>query len=103
MSLALRFGLTFEDLYRREGLARVDAAFIAHLRETAPELHDRLVTARRDVSESGSAAFGHDAESDLLVDLAPAVEDFIGALFGIGADIRALQAAHHELAPLYSV
>ena len=42
-------------------------------------------------------------ESNLLVDLAPHLEDFIGELFGIAAEVRALQARHHELAPLYSV
>ena len=61
-------------------------------------LHDRLMTARRDPD-----GLGHAAESDLLVDLAPHVEDFLGELFGIAAEVRALQARHHELAPLYSV
>ena len=42
------------------------------------------------------------AESDLLVDLAPQLEDFLGALFGIAGDVRALQARHDRLAPLYS-
>src|SRR6202030_4362076 len=37
------------------------------------------------------------------VDLAPYLEDFIGELCGIEAEVRALQARHHELAPLYSV
>ncbi|TMJ57278.1 MAG: pyridine nucleotide-disulfide oxidoreductase, partial [Alphaproteobacteria bacterium] len=43
------------------------------------------------------------AESDLVVDLAPHLEDFIGELFGIAGELRGLQARHHELAPLYSV
>ncbi|MBV9552574.1 MAG: FAD-dependent oxidoreductase, partial [Alphaproteobacteria bacterium] len=34
---------------------------------------------------------------------APHVEDFLGDLFGIEPEIRALQARHDELAPLYSV
>ena len=59
---------------------------------------DRLMAARRDPD-----GLGHAAESDLLVELAPHVEDFLGELFGIAAEIRALQARHHELAPLYSV
>src|SRR5439155_1640740 len=43
------------------------------------------------------------AESDLIVELAPALEDFIAELFGIASDVRALQARHQALAPLYTV
>jgi len=39
----------------------------------------------------------------LLVELTPQLEDFIGELIGISAELRALQARRHELAPLYSV
>ena len=96
--LVLEHGLTFADLYDREGLIRLDQAFVAHLAEADIGLHERLMTARRnpDVIEP------HDASS-LLVDLAPYLEDFIGELFGISGEVRLLQARHHELAPLYSV
>ncbi len=96
--LTLPFGLAFADLYDRAGLVRVDRAFVAHLAAADVGLHDRLMTARRDPEAVGQAD-----ESDLLVELAPHVEDFLGALFGIAAEVRALQARHHELAPLYSV
>ena len=39
----------------------------------------------------------------MLVELTPQLEDFIGELIGISAELRALQARRHELAPLYSV
>src|SRR5258708_4890410 len=96
--LVLKHGLCFADLYDREGLVRVDQAFVAHLAQTDVGVHDRRMTARRDPG----AIEGLD-ESNLLVDLAPHLEDFIGELFGIEAELRALQARHHELAPLYSV
>src|SRR5438874_13691457 len=96
--LVLQHGLSFADLYDRDGLVRLDQAFVAHLTDTDAELHARLMTARSD-----PGAVEHQAESDLVVDLAPHLEDFIGQLFGITAEIRALQARHHELAPLYSV
>jgi hypothetical protein len=38
----------------------------------------------------------------LLVDLAPHVEDFVGELFGIQIELKALAEAHHALAPIYS-
>jgi NADPH-dependent glutamate synthase beta subunit-like oxidoreductase/NAD(P)H-flavin reductase len=96
--LVLGHRLAFEDLYRRDGLVRLDAAFVAHLREGDVALHNRLMAARRD-----PAALDHKGESDLLIELAPHLEDFVAALFGIAAEARALEARHHALAPLYGV
>src|ERR1700730_384865 len=96
--LVLRHDLAFEDLYRRDGLARLDAAFTAHLAGVDVELHNRLMTARRD-----PAGLDRKGESDLLIALAPHLEDFIGELFGIGVELRALQARHDALPPLASV
>jgi NADPH-dependent glutamate synthase beta subunit-like oxidoreductase/NAD(P)H-flavin reductase len=96
--LALAHGLSFTDLYDRDGLVRLDRAFVAHLAASDVVLHDRLMTARLEPEASE-----RQAESDLLVDLAPHLEDFIGELFGISDEVRALQARHHALAPLYSV
>ncbi|MBV8739314.1 MAG: FAD-dependent oxidoreductase [Alphaproteobacteria bacterium] len=95
---ALKEGLGFSDLYDRNGLVRVDRAFVAHLAAVDMALHDRLMAARRDPE-----AVSRPDESDLLVELAPHVEDFLGELFGIAGEVRALQARHQELAPLYSV
>src|ERR1700738_4619665 len=96
--LVLSHGLSFADLYERDGLVRLDQAFLAHPGERRVALHNRRMAARSDPD-----AIEHQAESDLVVDLAPHLEDFIGELFGIAAEIRALQARHHELAPLYAV
>ena len=98
MSLSLGFGLSFQDLYERDGLVRLDQAFITELQESDVALHNRLMTARLDPD-----ALDRKDESELLVDLAPHVEDFIGTLFGISAEIKALQQAHHELTPIYTV
>jgi NADPH-dependent glutamate synthase beta subunit-like oxidoreductase/NAD(P)H-flavin reductase len=96
--LALKHGLSFADLYERDGLIRLDRAFIADLAASDVPLHDRLMAARADPD-----ALDRKAESDLLVDLAPHLEDFVGELFGIAAEVRALQATHDKLAPLFSV
>jgi len=96
MTLRLRFGLAFEDLYSRDGLLRLDAAFLQFLAEADAALRDRLQAAR-------AAPPAAKDESGLLVALAPHVEDFLARLFGIEADVQALAARHHELAPLYSV
>src|SRR4051812_35630366 len=92
----LRFGIRFNDLYEREGLGRVDTAFLDFLGQGDAALRDRLVAARANPP-------GAKEESDLLIAAAPHVEDFIAQLFGIEPEVQALAAKHHELAPLYSV
>src|SRR3954462_3487673 len=77
-SLSLSFAFEFADLYRREGLVRLDQVFLEHLGESAPALADRLREARAhpDSIELRS-------ESELLIALAPHLEDFIAELFKI--------------------
>jgi NADPH-dependent glutamate synthase beta subunit-like oxidoreductase/NAD(P)H-flavin reductase len=94
----LAHGLAFRDLYRRDGLLRLDALFLEHLRAADPDLAARLLAGR--ATPDALAAREH---SDLLVAVAPHVEDFIAELFDVRADVAALAARHHALAPLYSV
>jgi NADPH-dependent glutamate synthase beta subunit-like oxidoreductase/NAD(P)H-flavin reductase len=94
--MQLGFGIRFSDLYEREGLLRIDAAFLAFLTEINGALRERLLSAR-------AAPPAGKEESDLLVALAPHVEDFLARLFGIEAEAQALAARHNELAPLYTV
>jgi NADPH-dependent glutamate synthase beta subunit-like oxidoreductase/NAD(P)H-flavin reductase len=94
----LGFGFDFGDLYRRDGLARLDAAFVAQLKARDGALHDRLMAARAEPE-----ALAGKPESELIVALAPALEDFVGELFGIAPEIDALRHRSGELAPLYSV
>ncbi len=96
--LSLPFELVFEDLYRQEGLARIDGIFLQELRNVAPDLESRLIAARQDHSLLTAKQ-----SSELITALAPHLEDFIGKLFGIERELRNLQARHSELAPLYSV
>src|SRR6185503_11694004 len=91
--MKLAFGLQFEDLYARDGLLRVDAEFLSFL---DPSLKTKLLEART-APPSGKQ------EADLLIALAPHLEDFIARLFGIEAEARTLAAKHNELAPLWSV
>ncbi len=96
--LRLPFGLSFHDLYRREGMLELDAQFLNQLLEGNPELHLRLLDARQ------SLPAAHTKESsELIIDLAPYLEDFIGHVFGIESELRKLQERHADLQPLYSV
>src|SRR5712692_5264395 len=97
-SPALGFDLRFEDLHDREGLVRLDGRFVAFLAQRDRELHARLMAAR-----ATPAAVAGKAESDLIVALAPVLEDFIAELFGVGAELRALGSRQEALAPLYRV
>ena len=96
--LKLAFGLSFADLYRRDGLARLDAAFLDFLGSASPELKPRLLAAR-----GRPASLDARSESALILEIAPGLDDFLAELFGIQAEFRALAARHHELAPLYSI
>jgi len=96
MTTQFGFGITFEDLYQREGLIKLDAAFVEHL-TAHTELHNRFLTARTDRS-----VLGEKEHSQLLIELAPHAEDFIAKLFGIEKEVQQLAAAHHVLSPLYA-
>ena len=95
--LELGFGLTFHDLYSCAGLRRVDAAFGAWIEHADAALAARLAAARAD-----PAALTRLQESEFLIALAPHLEDWLALLFGIEREVAALQAAQHELAPLFA-
>ena len=97
-TLKLPHGLAFADLYSDDGAARVDGRFVDHLQSADAALAARLTAAR-----VNPAALERKGESELLIALGPHLEDFLAALFGIEADVRTLEARHHELAPLYAV
>ena len=95
--LNLAFGVEFRDLYRRAGLLRLDAEFLRVLEQSDSALSERLKEARAD-----PARLAAKQESELLILLAPHLDDFIARLFGITAEVQRLSARHHELAPLYT-
>lgn len=95
--LALKFGLAFADLYSHEGAVRIDRAFQDYLGASDVSLLDRLARARQ-----SPEALTRKDQSQLIIDLAPYVEDFIGELFGIQRAVAELQARHNSLAPIYS-
>jgi NADPH-dependent glutamate synthase beta subunit-like oxidoreductase/NAD(P)H-flavin reductase len=96
--LSLAFGIRFEDLYRRHGVFRVDAAFLEYLGRTDSTLLERLLGARNDAS-----SLGHKDESQLILELGPVLEDFLAELFGIQSALRSLQSEYHEMAPLFDL
>ena len=95
--LHLAHGLDFADLYDDTALQRLDALFLNALYAGDAELATRLSHARKE------KAFHNGPEaSALLLALAPHVEDFIGELFAIRAEVVALGGRHQQLAPLFA-
>src|SRR5438309_2384164 len=95
--LKLAYGLSYAELYERDGLVRLDAAFLDHLGAAESALRPQLEAARE------HPGLDSKAKSALVIEIAPHLADFLAKLFGIEADFRALAARHSELAPLYSV
>ena len=83
------------DSWRSASLTFADD-FVAWLQTANVELHARLMAAR--VAPDQLAAKD---ESNLLIELARPLEDFIGALFGVTNEAASLRAQHVKLAPLY--
>ena len=96
--LNLAYGLSFAELHARAGLAKLDAAFVDFAGTADSALKPRLLAAREN-----PASLDAKAESALILEIAPHLDDFLAELFGIQAEFRALAARHHELAPLYAV
>jgi len=96
--LKLAFGLSFAELYQRNGLVGLDAAFVDFLCAADAALGPRLAAAR-----TNPASLDAKAESALILEIAPHLDDFLAELFGIQSEFCALVARHHALAPLYAV
>ena len=91
------FDLKFADFYQRGGLLKLDAEFMHALGAADSALCERLRESRLNPE-----ALTAKQESELLIALAPHVEDFIAELFGIQSEVGVLAARHNELAPLFS-
>ena len=95
-ALSLRHGLSFTDLYTRDGLGRLDAAFVSTLATIDVALRNRLLAAR-----AAPDALADKDASALLIELAPHLDDFLADLFGVTTPNLAMRAAHARLMPLY--
>ena len=94
-TLQLAFGFAFTDLYDSAGLARLDARFLEYL--------DPALRARLEAGRAHPASLAAKDASQLLIDVAPHLEDFVGELFGIVHALNVLRDHHTDLAPIYSV
>src|SRR4051812_20612110 len=91
------FGVTFQNLRERDGLARLDQMFLRRLAEADPDLHVRLLAARAMPDELPSKD-----ESTLIIDLGPHLDSFVAELFGIELETAALLANTLALDPVHA-
>jgi NADPH-dependent glutamate synthase beta subunit-like oxidoreductase/NAD(P)H-flavin reductase len=92
MTLNLNFDLSFEELYNLDGLRKVDGYFIEKLLKISPELCNKMLDAR----ENHSALYKLD-QSNLIVELAPFLEEFIIELFNIENSIAKYKDEYNSL------
>lgn len=93
----LSHSLKFEELYQRDGLVKIDALFVKFLETANVELHNKFVAAR-----TNPGSLEKKDESNLLIAIAPILEDFIADLFNIREQVSKLQFAHNELGDLFT-
>jgi NADPH-dependent glutamate synthase beta subunit-like oxidoreductase/NAD(P)H-flavin reductase len=96
--LTLAYDLAFEDLYHRDGLARLDRHFLESLSGADAALREKLEAARSD-----PASLATKQEAELLIAVAPHLDTFIAHLFDIEDEWQALVESHHKLSPLFLV
>jgi len=93
----LGFGFDHADLGIRDGMIRLDRCFLQELAEADSPLHARLLAAR-----AAPDALSAKEHSDLLVALGPHLDGFVATLFGIQAEVGALQRQTLALDPIHA-
>ena len=90
------YGLDYTDFYSQLGLSKIDQLFREFLLKADAPLHTQLLSAR--ANPDGLTDL---QTSQLLLDVAPVLEDFIAGLFKISEPLTTLRHAHTELAPVF--
>lgn len=94
--LNLSYDLSFEDLYCVDGLRKIDSYFIEYLLKISPDLCNRMLIAREKYFELYKSD-----ESNLIIELAPHLENFIANLFDITKSLANYQSDHLKLNVIY--
>ncbi|MGE0754435.1 MAG: hypothetical protein AB7L92_04675 [Alphaproteobacteria bacterium] len=91
------FAITFEALYTRDGLHRLDVLFQAQLKSADAALYARLIAARAD-----PGVLDDNACEELCDALAPQVDTFMTHLFDAQNENNELATWHKELRTVYA-
>jgi NADPH-dependent glutamate synthase beta subunit-like oxidoreductase/NAD(P)H-flavin reductase len=122
--LKLAFGLTFDDLYARDGLVKLQQEFEKYLREKNSEIAANFFDLRNSEADSNPSGPRHEdgvtnsssvsprrmtgsmlpaQKSQILIDTARVLEDFIAELFDIKKENSDLKKRHDELQKIYQI
>src|SRR4051812_647144 len=91
-------GLTFQDLYEREGLIKLNQKFVEFLEEKNPVIAQQFSTLKQ-----SQKTISKKSESLILIDTARVFEDFLVKLFGIEKENSVLKKQHDDLQKIYHV
>ena len=95
------FDLTFEDLYEREGLEKLNKKFEEYLNEKTPEIAARFLMLKK--VEAGLEFMTNPQKSQILIDVARVLENFIVELFNIEKENSDLKKRHEDLKKIYQI
>lgn len=93
--LKLNLDLKFADLYQNEGLRKLDAYFISYLQKEDSSLCKALLENRNNFTT------WQKEHSQLIVQLAPCLEEFIANVFSIKNELEKEKSKHENLAKVY--
>lgn len=88
-------GFTFDELFHSQGLDRLDQTFLNHLRDQAPACHEKLMTYRHAKHNLTTLEI-----SELLIDCAKILENFLASLFQIQEAVAISQAQTTSFNPI---
>jgi NADPH-dependent glutamate synthase beta subunit-like oxidoreductase/NAD(P)H-flavin reductase len=88
-------GYTFAELFHSEGLEKLDKRFLAELSQSHPALHADLLAYRL-----SSKSFSDLAISEMLINIAKPLENFLASLFNIEEAVAIAQAKSVENNPV---
>ena len=97
-SLKTIAGVTFEELYERAGLVKLNAKFEEYLQVKNTELFQKFSTLKQGIDFITAPQ-----KSQILIDVARILEDFIAELFDIEKENSELKKRHEDLKKIYLV
>lgn len=90
------FGIRFEDFFSLSGLIKLDQNFLSYLSQQDFKLYAKYVHYRSEALESDTLV-----TSELLIEVAKYLDDFLAEVFCIEAENRALKKQHLKFNAIY--
>ena len=92
--MKLNYNISFLDLYQKKGLKRIDQLFCNFLRNESEDLYLKLLESRQNTTNIID-------ESELIITLAPFLENFLKELFNLNEELSNLTSYKNNLSNLF--